>query len=109
MSDEFLLKWMDEIRLQSRFTSYAWQEMRSSLVGMDNEKSLFYVHAFLNHTAELNQILWPETDSERSSELRKALELDEGTPLLNKNIQRIIRHFESAWNYGWTRWKPPIS
>ena len=93
MSDELLQKWVEEIRLQSRFASYAWQEMRSSLVGMNNEKSLFYVHAFLNHTAELNQMLWPESKNERGPKLRKALELDEGTLLLKNNLQRIITHF----------------
>ncbi len=86
---------MEEIRLQCRFTSHAWQEMRSSLVGMDNEKTFFYVHAFLNHANQASQILWPEsqTEQEKGSELRKALDLPQENTICSKSLKRIVENF----------------
>jgi hypothetical protein len=96
MNEEPTGKWIEEIRLQCRFASHAWQEMRRSLIGMDNEKSFFYVHAFLNHSMEIAQILWPNNKdcNERGKGLREALKLTEDNLLNQSSIRRIVTHFD---------------
>ena len=39
MEQNLTRKWIEEIRTQCRFAAYAWQHMRRSLIGMDNDKS----------------------------------------------------------------------
>lgn len=96
MDQDMTRKWMEEIRTQCRFAAFAWQQMRSSLIGMDNDKSFFYVHAFLNHATETACILWPEKESNhaRGESLRKALEIDDSCLLNQAPLRRIITRFD---------------
>lgn len=96
MEQDLTRKWMEEIRTQCRFAAFAWQQMRSSLIGMDNDKSFFYVHAFLNHATEITRILWPENEDNhgRGESLRKALEIEDDSLLNQASLRRIITRFD---------------
>jgi len=99
MNEEITYKWIEEIRLQCRFAFHAWQEMRRSLIGMDNDHSFFYVHAFLNHAMEMSRILWPESETNkvRGNELREALKTSEEGPLNQTSLRRIVTRFDERF------------
>lgn len=96
MDQDLTRKWIEEIRTQCRYAAFAWQHMRNSLIGMDNDKSFFYVHAFLNHATETTRILWPEdaAGKERGESLRAALGTEDTNLLNQTSLRRIVTRFD---------------
>lgn len=99
MDENLTHKWIEELRMQCRFATFAWHQMRSSLISMDNDKSFFYVHAFLNHAMETARILWPEDadGKERGASLRQSLETDDASLLNQASLRRIITRFDERF------------
>ncbi len=102
METEQLPKWIAEVRQQCRFGKMAWQGVRSSLNGMDPEKTFFYVHALLDRTRQVAGLLW-STQAEaadRCSALRSALGVADGHPLQAPELT----FFATATDEQFGRW-----
>lgn len=83
MEQKRLAKIVEEVRQQCRFGKIAWQSLRTSLNGMDLEKTFFFVHALLERAHQTAQFLWPAgpDDAKDGDALRKALKISEDSAL----------------------------
>jgi len=95
MNNPILFKLLEEVRLQCRFGKLAYENLRTSLQGMDAEKTFFYVQAFLNHAGHVSRWLWPARPASkaRGERLRTELKATDDSPL-NWRDGRV--HLEAA-------------
>lgn len=75
------VKSVEEVRQLCRFGKYAWQGLRSSLNGMDNEKAFFYIHALLDRARQVSHFIWSSEYSDQSAALRDALKVGDDSVL----------------------------
>ncbi len=97
-----LVKRIEELRQQCRFGRLAWQGLRQSLNGMDNEKAFFYVHALVERARMVSRFLWSEgaESAERSKAAREALKVGDESPL---NAVEL-RQFADSGEAQFDRW-----
>ena len=83
MDHQQLIKRVEELRQQCRFGKLAWQGLRASLNGMDNEKAFFYIHALLDRARMASRFIWAESEdgAEACEQLRKELKLNDDSAL----------------------------
>jgi hypothetical protein len=55
MENVILYRLIDELRIQSRFAQFAFQNLKTSVHGLDPERVFFFVHSFLQHAANVNR------------------------------------------------------
>lgn len=100
MDPQIAFKFVEELRLQARLAQFAWQNARTSLQGLDGEKTFFYVQALLDHALFTARLLWPRLPAaqDRGAWLRQALKVPEDSPLhlrgLREQLERPDEHFE---------------
>jgi hypothetical protein len=102
MNNQTAFKLLEEIRQQCRFAQFAFQNVRTSLNALDQEKVFFFVHAFLNHAWQVSRILWPaRTESSARGEfLRCELKVPDSSPLF---LREMRPHLErpDEWLEQW--------
>jgi hypothetical protein len=100
MDPQIASKFVEELRLQSRLAQFAWQNLRTSLQGLDGEKTFFFVQALLDHALFTAGLFWPQrpTSQDRGAWLRQALKVPEDSPLrlrgLREQLERPDEQFE---------------
>jgi len=100
MNNQVLFKFLEELRLQCHFARLAYDQLRSSLQGLDPEKSFFYVHALLTAAGNASRLLWPARPESkaRGDQLRTELKLTENSLLQVRKLRRSLdapdEHFE---------------
>lgn len=96
MDNPLLYKLVEEVRQQGRFAQFAYQNLRTSLAGLDSERVFFYVHAFLAHVANLSRLLWPVRPESkgRGDQLRTELKIGEHSPLRLADFRRHVDQFD---------------
>jgi hypothetical protein len=102
MDNQVIYKLMEEIRLQCRFSQAAFQNIRSNLAGLDQEKTFFFVHAFLGHAVRISRLLWPEREGSaaRGETLRCELKAGEQGGLRMRNLRPLLER-EDEWLEDW--------
>jgi hypothetical protein len=100
MDPQIAFKIVEELRFQSRLAQFAWQNLRTSLQGLDGEKTFFFVQALLDHALFTSRLLWPErpASQDRGDWLRQAVKVPEDSPLrlrgLREQLERPDEQFE---------------
>lgn len=99
MEPKVAYKIVEELRLQCRFTQFAWQHLRASLQSVDAEKTFFYAHAALAHAVTIAGLLWPARASSaaRGQWLRKELRVAEDSPLRLREIRGQLERPDEAF------------
>jgi hypothetical protein len=89
MNNQVLFKLVEEVRLQCRFGKFAFDNLRTSLQGMDAEKTFFYVQAFLNHASHVSRWLWPARPESkaRGEQLRTELKATDGAFVILSDLR----------------------
>lgn len=84
-----LYKFMEQLRRQCRFSQFAFQNVKSSLNGLDPEKVFFYARAFLFHAQAISRFLWPDRpeSSARGERIRSELKITETSSLRMKGFR----------------------
>ena len=102
MEKQALIKRVEELRQQCRFGKLAWQGLRSSLNGMDNERAFFYIHALLDRARIVSHFLWAEggQGEEVSANMRAALKVRDGSLLEHSELKT----FADATAVQFDRW-----
>ena len=102
MDNQLFYKLVEEVRQQARFAQFAYQNMRTSLAGMDSERVFFYVHAFLGAVANISRLLWPlrPESKARGDQLRAELKVDDGSPLRLADFRQHLDQFDE-WLEDW--------
>lgn len=83
MNNQVLFKFVEELRQQCRWGKLAFDNLRVSLQGLDNEKTFFHVHALLSHAEKASRLLWParEESRPRGAKLRAELKVVDDSPI----------------------------
>lgn len=83
MSGLFVFKFLEEISLQCRFASLAYEKLRANVQAWDPERTFLYVHALLNHAGNVSRLLWPvrAESKARGDRLRSELKIADESPL----------------------------
>ena len=102
MEKQHLIKRVEELRQQCRFGKLAWQGLRSSLNGMDNERAFFYIHALLDRARMVSRFLWSDgdQDEEASVTTREALKVCDASLLAHAELKT----FADATSVQFDRW-----
>jgi hypothetical protein len=100
MDPQTAFKLVEELRLQSRLAQFAWLNLRTSLQGLDGEKTFFFVQALLDHAMFTAGLLWPRrpASQDRGAWLRQALRVPDDSPLrlrgIREQLERPDEQFE---------------
>jgi hypothetical protein len=88
MDNKALYQTLEEVQLQCKFALFAWSELRNSLPALDSEKTFFFVHGLINHSAVVSRICWPKTESpsNRGAHVREALSIENDSKLNNSSL-----------------------
>lgn len=86
-----LVKRIEELRQQCRFGRLAWQGLRQSLNGMDNEKAFFYIHALVDRARMVSRFLWSDAteSADQSAASRQALKVGDDSPLNGVELRQF--------------------
>ncbi len=100
MDQAQLVKRIEELRQQCRFGRLAWQGLRQSLNGMDNEKAFFYVHALLDRARMVSGFLWSkgEGSSAASEASRSALKVSDESALAAAELHQFAEANEAQFD-----------
>jgi hypothetical protein len=92
LSAQVGFKLLEEIRLQCRFATLAYESVRSNVQAWDPEKTFFYVHALLSHTANVSRLLWPARaeSKARGDWLRSELKVTDESPIKMGNLRNSL-------------------
>jgi hypothetical protein len=96
MDNQLLYKLVEEVRQQGRFAQFAFQNMRTSLAGLDSEKVFFYVHALIAHVSNISRLLWPvrPESKARGDQLRAELKVGDNSPLRLADFRQHVDRFD---------------
>jgi hypothetical protein len=96
MDNQLVYKFVEETRQQCRFSSLAFQNIRSSLNALDSEKTFYHVDAFLYHAHNLSRLFWPEREASRprGERLRTELKVTDESPLKMLEFRRHVENFD---------------
>jgi len=109
MDNPQLFKVMEELRQQCRFALFAFQNVKTSLNGLDPEKVFFYVDAFLTHAVVISRLLWPEREASRGrgDQVRGALEIQEGSALRMQGFRTQLEQTDEKFEDWLTAMEQP--
>jgi hypothetical protein len=98
MDNQLLYKLVEEVRQQGRFAQFAFQNVRTSVSGLDSERIFFYVHAFVAHLGNIERLLWPVRPESRTrgDQLRSELKVDENSSLRLTHFRRHLDQFDES-------------
>jgi len=83
MDNTRFYKLVEEVRQQCRFVLLAYQNLRTSLQALDQDKTFLFAHSLLNHGFVLSRLFWPsrQESQARGERLRHELNIAEPSPL----------------------------
>jgi hypothetical protein len=102
MENVIAFKLLEEIKQQCRFAQFAFQNVRTQLNALDQERVFFFVHAFLGHAFHVSRLLWParESSKPRGDFLRAELKIADNSPLLMREMREHIERPDD-WLEDW--------
>jgi hypothetical protein len=96
MDNPLIYKLVEELRLQGRFASLAWQELPKAVQANDPERAFLHVQSLLTHAAQISKLLWPAAADSRERGERLCHELGVGSPspLELRDLRALLDHYD---------------